>query len=261
MEIQERYIEIAKEFAKRYQNDSNIIGITLSGGIARGTGDIYSEIDINFYVKDIKDKNLPPERDILVNGVWFDFKIRSFDNEVKKEWSMVDKWDTKNSLILFDRNGSLKDLIAIKTTLSPREIGKLCEEYTNKLKWSVLLAEVFDKRKDLKNAHFMINESVDAFVSYYFIKNNQFVPYFKWKYYYFQKLKIPSNKIKKKLLELILIKDYSKKELIRRIDKIREIISLEFRRKYLEHHMHQNITKLNEFIPSIKNGINYKKPW
>ena len=34
-----------------------------------------------------------------------------------------------------------------------------------------------------------------------------------------------------------------------------------FRRKYLEHHMHQNITKLNEFIPSIKNGINYKKPW
>ncbi|MEK6792954.1 MAG: hypothetical protein AABX95_03990 [Nanoarchaeota archaeon] len=260
MDLQKRYLEIAKEFAKRYYNDINVVGITLSGGIARETGDVYSEIDLNFYVKDREDKNLPPEKDILVNGVWFDFHIRDFDNEVKKEWSMVDKWDTKNSLIIFDRDGSLKKLIAQKTIFATIDIKKLYIEYIIRTKWSVQLAEIFDKRRDLKNAHIMINESVDAFVDYYFLKNKQFIPHFKWKYYYFQKLKIPSNNIKNKLLDLLLVKDYSRKELLKRVEKMKEIISKEFRNKYFKHLM-QDITKLNEFIPSLKNGINYKRPW
>lgn len=260
MNLQKRYLEIAKEFAKRYYDDVNIIGITLSGGIARGTGDMYSEIDLNFYVKNQKNKNLPPEKDILVNGVWFDFHIRNFDNEVKKEWSMVDKWDTKNSLIIFDRDGSLKKLIAQRIVLTTENINKLYTEYITRIKWSVLLAEIFDKRGDLKNAHIMINESIDAFVNYYFIKNKQFVPYFKWRYFYFQRLRIPSDDIKDKLFNLILIKNYSRKELLKRIEKTKEIISDEFGNKYFKHLM-QDITKLNEFIPSLKNGINYKRPW
>lgn len=260
MNLQKKYIQIAKEFAKIYKEDSNIIEITLSGGIARGTGDIYSEIDLNFYVKNQKDKNLPPEKDILINGVWFDFHIRNFEDESKKEWNMDYKWDSKNSIIIFDMDGSLKELISKNILLTAHHIKKLYAEYITRIKWSVLLAEIFDKRGDLRNAHIMINESVDAFVNYYFIKNKQFVPYFKWKYFYFQRLKIPSGNIKNNLLNLILIKNYSKNELLDRIKKIRKVISKEFGKKYFTHIM-QDTAKLNEFIPSLKNGINYKRPW
>ena len=260
MELQKKYIQIAKEFAKMYKEDLNVIGITLGGGVARGTGDIYSEIDLNFYVTNQKNKDLPPEKDILINGVWFDFHIRNFDEESKKEWSMDYKWDSKNSIIIFDRDGSLKELISKNIILTADDIKKLYTEYIIRLKWSVLLAEVFDKRGDLRNAHIMINESVDAFANYYFIKNKEFVPYFKWKYFYFQRLKIPSNEVKNKLLNLLLIKDYSKKELLNRIKEIRKVISKEFGKEYFTHHM-QDIAKINEFIPSLKNGINYKRLW
>ncbi len=299
MKLQKRYIKIAKEFVKRFERtlqnrskfsarslkrqnlaiseaanfasvfiqtslekDKNIAGITLSGGVSRGTGDIYSEIDINFYVYDLnKIGNLPPKGDINVNGVWFEFKFLDFNKEIKKEWSMVDKWDGKYAKILFDRNNKVLKLIREKTEFDAEESKKLIKELYFKFGWCVQLAELFEVRGDLKNAHLLINESLGYFVDYCFIINKEFIPYFKWKYYYFSMLKKPSNSVKKIIFDAFLIKDYSKKELHKRIDIMKkEIIQRYLGDKHDTYHV-QDIKKANEFLSSLNMKVKYESPW
>ena len=69
--LQEEYIKMAYAFSKKFKDDSNILGITLNGGVARGTGDEFSEIDLHFYVKNKKSKK----------QVW----LRITDNRKKKK--------------------------------------------------------------------------------------------------------------------------------------------------------------------------------
>jgi len=103
MKLQKEYVRIANLVSDRYKKDNNIIGITLAGGVSRGTGDIYSEIDLSFWVKNIKKvRNLPQSNeDIDLNGVWFDFHVLQLDIERGKIWNMDKRWDASQNKILF----------------------------------------------------------------------------------------------------------------------------------------------------------------
>ena len=99
---------------------------------------------------------------------------------------------------------------------------------------------------------------MDNLVNYYFLKHNKFIPYFKWKYYYFNKLKKPSKKIKNLIINNFKIKNYSEKELKKRIKMIkRYIIEKEFNQKFWAYHK-QNLEAIDNFHNSIKKQLKYK---
>ncbi len=260
--LQKQYVKIVQEFIKPFKKDINIIGITLNGGISRGTGDIYSEIDITFFVKNKKHSKLPPDKDdINVNGVWFDFCVKEISNEINRNWKMDERWDAKHAKILFERNHLITKLLNKKTFLSKKDKKKLIDEIAFKAYWCISLAEIFEKRNSLKNAHILINEALSAFIDYYFISDNELIPHYKWKHYYFSRLKKPGKKIKDIIFDLFLIRDYTKKELLRRIGVIKKsIIKEDLKGKYYPYHK-QDINSVNKFIASLKDGIRYEYPF
>lgn len=257
IDFQKRYFKIAQAFIQKYKEDKNILGITLGGGIARGTGDIYSEIDLAFYVKNVKANNLPPKGDTDVNGVWFDFKIIDYSAELKNKLNMYAKWDLKHCKILFQRKNLITDLIHKKAVLDKSELKDLLHENIQLGGWSINLAEIFVNRGDIRNAHLLLNQSIEHAVNLYFIKNKEFVPYFKWKYFYFNRLKNPNKNIKRLIYDASIIKDYSENELKRRINILKRIYT-DLGEEYAPHYT-QNISSLNNFESSIKKGVKLKR--
>jgi hypothetical protein len=74
-------------------------------------------------------------------------------------------------------------------------------------------------------------------------------------------LKKPSHKLKKQILDLFLIKDFSSRELKNRIQKLKsKIIQKDLKYKYSGYHR-QNFQKIDDFISSLKNGIKYERLW
>ena len=267
MSLQEKYIKIAGAFVEPYKKDTNIVGAVLGGGVSRGTGDVYSEIDIYFFVKGAKkSKNLPPRLpgiggDINVNGVWFEFKIKEFEKERKREWGMVDKWDGKDVKILFDRNNKVRNLFKEKCTWKKGEKKSLSDEFRFKGNWLIALAEKFDKRGDLRHAHMLLNECLDSYVNAYFLLNNEFVPFYKWKYYYFNKLKKPNEKVRKKIYEAYKIKDYGSRDLWRRINLIKNhVIQGDLKEETWAPHK-QKLENVKNFTKSLKEGVKYSDPF
>jgi len=107
----------------------------------------------------------------------------------------------------------------------------------------------------------LVNESIDAFVDNYFIANNQFIPHYKWKYYFFQKLKKPNKKTKEAIFEAYKINSYSKNNLLKRIKIIKkEIINDSLKEDFFPAHF-QNIVKVKEFVKNLKSGIKYDDPF
>ncbi|MFH1607642.1 MAG: hypothetical protein ABIA78_00760 [archaeon] len=256
-----KYMEIIKIFTESFKKDPNIIGITLNGSIPRGTGDKYSEIDIDFYVKSKKAQNLPPKNDINVNGVWFDFAIKELKEEGRENWSMQKRWDCKHSKILFEKNKAITNLFRKKVKFYDGEKEKIGYELKIKTYWCISLAEMFVERGDIVNAHLLINESLNSFVDYYFLKNNEFIPHYKWRYYYFQKLGKPSKQFKRKILDCYLIKNYSKKELYRRIKLLERATVKEGLKEKFYPYWSQDLNAMEKFSESFRKGIKYESPW
>jgi hypothetical protein len=261
MKLQKEYVRIARVFAKRFEKDKNVVGIVLGGGISRNRGDENSEIDIYFYLDGKKRKDFPPEGDINVNGVWFEFKYRDISEERKREWRMVDRWEFKTAKVLFERGGVVSKLYKDKVRFRTGERKKLLGEIGFMADWSLQLAEVFESRGNLRHAHMMVSESLNNFIDFYFILNGEFVPYFKWKWYYFQKLRKPSKRVKDVIFDTYRIRNYSSKELWRRIKVIkREIIKKDL--KYPPDKPHgQDLKKVKDFVNSLKEGVKYENPW
>lgn len=262
MKLQELYVKIAKKFIESYQKDKNIIGITLNGGVSRGMGDEFSEIDIHFYVKDKnKAKNFPPKipgigNDVSINGVWFDIHIYEIDKELKEKWNMDRRWDFAHSKILFQRSNVLTNLKKEKIKITKEE-----KEETEFLGyWSVLLSETFLQRNDIISAHLLLNEALNKFIDLYFLRSKEPIPYFKWRYYYFQKLKKPNNKIKNMILNIFKIKNYSREELKKRISLVRKVILRDLKIPN-EMPFKQNKAAINNFIYSLQKGVKYSNPF
>lgn len=259
--LQDKYITIARAFAEKFKTDSNIKGITLNGGVARGTGDEFSEIDIHFYVTNKESKELPPNGDITINGVWFDITLYEIKKELKESWSMDKRWDASSAKILWQRDNVISDLLKSKVKFEKGEHKKIIDETLFKAGWCVQLAELFIERKELHHGHLLINESLNAFIDYYFLKQRQFIPYYKWKYYYFEKLHRVSNNVKKAIFETYKVKEYSEKELLKRISTIKEqLIKRDLKEDYFPYQV-QKTDKIEEFLSSIKKEIRYGSPW
>jgi len=259
MDLQKRYLGIARALAKKFVDDKNVVGITLTGGVSRGTGDIYSEVDINFFVKDLKKSFFPDDDDLNINGVWVEIKNFSIEESKKEKWSMYRRWDASYSKILFQRGSRITNLLKKKVRLGKNERKELMKEVLFESKWNSEMAHLFaNGRKDVRHAHMMLNFSIEKLVDYLFLKANELIPHFKWKHYYFRKLdKIPSE-IRKKVYDASKIRDFSKKEFDKRLKVVIEIFEGYLKEEFWKAHK-QDLGKIKNFSKSLDNGIKYCK--
>lgn len=162
-----------------------VVGVTLSGGLARGYGDHLSEIDVTIYLESPvythwQQGNAPIGTGIQrVDGELYDIKICDFAREQPDHWTDDARWDASYARVLYDPTGVVSKLLAQNEQHRPRPLdagGVMFAAW-----WHYrLVGDIWIYREDSLQAHFMLNQALTDIVKALYIANGEFIPHHKW---------------------------------------------------------------------------------
>ena len=185
----ETYSRQAQVFGERFAGFEGVVGVLLTGGVARGYADHFSELDLavyltRFHFEDWTRRGLAPfpEGDSCVEGWHVDFDYLCYEDEMAGEWEHVKRWDRSYAVILHDPQGLMREMLAHKAILSEGEKQRLVNRYL------ILYGDYFCKvvvpswlhRGDLLAAHHCLNVAFDSLIRAVFLANDELVPFDKW---------------------------------------------------------------------------------
>lgn len=213
----QEFLGAAKIIARKIAKIEGVVGILATGGIGRRYCDIYSDLDLIVYVDEKKFKEL--NKYIAVGylnyqGIEFDTPVESFQKALRNKspsryWSQVMRWDRQNSIILYDTNNRVKNMLKVKLVFPEWEQKKLLKRYRNRieesLKWNF---ELWEKRGNLINLAESLIRATENIILWIYAKNKMFQPYIpKWLFYYLENNQVTGSKyfniIKRPYLESI----------------------------------------------------------
>jgi hypothetical protein len=214
-ELLEKATRIAKEFVQEYICD-DIVGIVFLGAIVRGYFDHFADIDIAIFKKEGTqiplNKKFYKIEDMEVQ-VW----LSDYEGELTNPWEMEKRWTYSQSLIHFDPQGKISQLLSEKVPLKPEErkwlmMSGLClsEWYINRL------TQLWLERGNMASAHHMFGQGLDYFFDMLFGMNNELVADRKWRYYCVEQLERLPRHFKERFRDIMLLNSFTKEELERR---------------------------------------------
>lgn len=251
----EKFKEAALKLAKNLKNKfgEDIIGISIYGSLAYGSADEFSDIDLDIWLPEetykkwiiecpLIDylKEYSPNRETPTNlsfcvgdSYKFDLTLLSIEGMVKEPWRVEQKSDRKDSIILFDKEDTIRKILDKMLKIEE-------EKFYTKEKYSVLNPNpeyyifyisaylnyhvpVAIARKKFEQAHFLINQSILFLLNLLWLKKEKFYPYDKSKWIIVNKY---LNEDEKNLLrDSMVVKDHSKEDIQRRRKVLRELFS------------------------------------
>ncbi|HDH91700.1 MAG TPA: DUF4037 domain-containing protein [Candidatus Aenigmarchaeota archaeon] len=207
---------VAREFASKFKRDG-VVGIVFLGGIARGYFDKFADIDIIIFKKKKAKLGVKHEDEIEYKGFKIDYEIANYEDSLKTEWETEKRWAFSNAKIFYDPEGKIKALINRKVRLKNKERKWMIIEGMTQSEWYCNhCSELWLYRKDIISAHYSISLALEYLMRALFGLNNQLLPAKKWLIYQVQRLKWLPKGFNEKLKEIMLVKDFSVKELKRR---------------------------------------------
>ena len=209
-------LAIAEEFASRFKREG-VVGIVFLGGIARGYFDKFSDVDIIVFKRRNVDLGMKTEYELKYKGFVIDYEIVNYEDFVESEWDIERRWAFSKVKIFYDPEGKIKALIDRKVCLKDEEKKWLIIEGVTQSEWYCnVVSESWIYRNDVVSAHYSIFIALDELVKALFMLNNRLLPGSKWRIYLVQRLEWLPEEFNEKLREVLLIKDFSIKELERR---------------------------------------------
>lgn len=232
--LSNKYFQIAEKFIGKIKTYPEVIGIIIAGGLARDFVDKYSDIDIEFFLHKndfLRWNKKPPMKTFqqTINGAYLEVEIEPVDFDMisidETFWTLENRWDKQKAIIAYDPQGKVKKLLDQKVKFRQGERAGLMGESLLLANWFInTVAPSWVDRGDMVSAHQSISQAVSHLVDYIFLKNGEFVPFIKWKYFYVKKIqKLPKN-FSKRLDDVLLIKSYSYREFERRIKVLKHLI-------------------------------------
>jgi len=243
----------AKELAEELkENFKEIKGISISGSVADGIADEYSDIDLDIWLSDktyeIWAKNspliekyrnnqikreTPVNYTLLVKGKKFDLTIFSIEKTIEELWRIEQIARRQNSIILYDPENHVKNSLS----------KKICwinegEMFCNKEKNTKLSIDFYHffinayidyfvpialKREQYIQANIDLDFALNLILEYACIINKNFYPDTKSKWAHASKYL--DKDIIDTLSEAKLIKSHSSLEIKRRSDLLKKVIS------------------------------------
>ena len=98
------------------------------------------------------------------------------------------------------------------------ELKKAKKRSYNYAYWlGTMVSKSWIERGDILSAHTTLTLGVEYLIDYLFLKNREFVPHKKWKFFFVKKLRKLPPDFSKNLNKALLVKSYSKKDVLRRI--------------------------------------------
>jgi predicted nucleotidyltransferase len=183
------YLRQAREFVARFAACEGVVGVLLTGGVARGYADHFSELDLAVYLtrphfEDWTRRGLAPfpEGDSCVDGWHVDFDYCCFEDESDAEWEHVKRWDRSYAVVLHDPQGLMQQMLTHKAILTEEEKQRLTSRhlilYGDYL--CSLVAPSWLHRGDLRAAHHCLNVALDNLIKAVFLANDELIPFDKW---------------------------------------------------------------------------------
>lgn len=224
----------AQVFADRFAAHQGVIGILVTGGMARGYADHFSELDLAVYLDRITFEDWTrrgqtpfPEGDSWLEGWHVDFEYLCLEDELAEEWEHVKRWDRSYARILYDPQGQMREMLSSKAVLTESEKQRL-------IGWHlVLYGEYFCNlvvpswlhRGDLLAAHHCLNVALDNLVKAVFLANDELIPFEKWGLNLSYSLDWTPKDWRRRVKEILLVRELSLAEVERRRDLLHTLFS------------------------------------
>jgi len=228
------FLHQAQEFATRFATCHGVVGVLLTGGVARGYADHFSELDVAVYLnrphfRDWTQGGLAPfpEGDSWVEGWHVDFDYFCYEDEVQAKWEPLKRWDHSYALILHDPQSLMREMLARKAVLTEEEKRHLTSRHL------VLYGEYFCNivvpswlhRGDLLAAHHCLNIALDSLIKAVFLANEELIPFEKWTLNLSYTLSWTPGNWREQVEQGMLVREISRAEVERRCTLVRDLFA------------------------------------
>ena len=233
--------QVIQPFLDKLSKRDEVLGIVLLGGLGyRDFLDEYSDIDLSvFTTRKGKTKfPLPFEFHYKHKNLRLEFNIHQlvFEDEYEGE-----KWNTSKieayskGKVIYDTENKITNLIKEKTVFDEEAAFYRLIWIIQQYKWRGQIHAIRAYKRGYPEAsHDLLNNCSDLLVEAVYLLNKQYVPHKKWGFVFLDKL--PNNyQLLEKFKKALLVKDYSLRDIKRRLkllDEIYEIIIAKIYDKY-----------------------------
>jgi len=230
------FSRIAQRLASKISSHRGVIGIAFLGGLVRGFADRFSDVDIVVLLagrnqalrKQFYDMSSTMQRR---SGIDIDMEVHFLEDFKKHRWGEMDRWEFSKAKIVYDPEGTVKEVFKEKLRLPPSFWIRRVVEYAEHLKWYCCpprddvgtVAESWVERGDLISAHYCLNYAVDLIVGLIFALNKEHLPAPKWRLFYSYHLKWQPNRYQERIKDAIKIESFSREDFNRRLKAVRRI--------------------------------------
>ena len=224
----------AHVFAGRFAGHEGVVGVLLTGGVARGYADHFSEIDLAVYLTQstfgrwTHSGRAPyAEGDSCLDSWHVDFDYLCYEAELEAEWDHVKRWDRSYAVVLHDPQGWLQEMLTRKAILSDEEKQNLTgrhlilfgEYYCN------LVVPSWVHRGDQRAAHHCLNAALDSLVRVVFLANDELIPFDKWMLNLSYTLAWTPLNWRKRVEQAVLVREFSQRDVERRCTLIGDLLA------------------------------------
>jgi len=235
------YFHQAQAFADRFATYEGVAGVLLTGGVARGYADHFSELDLVIYLtlphfEDWTRRGLAPspEGDSCMDGWHVDFDYLCYEDESEAEWEHIKRWDRSYAVVLYDPEGVMQEMLTRKAVLTKEEKQRLVSRHL------VLYGEYFCNvvvpswlhRGDLLAAHHCLNVALSSLIKAVFLTNDELIPFEKWTLNFSYTLDWMPPNWRGRIEEALLVREVSPADVERRCALLRDLFA-ECREKLL----------------------------
>ena len=238
MDYLERNRNISMKIMEELKKIPEVEGVMFLGGVARNFADVDSDIDLAVFSNE-KLPNLSVGENFDENNIDIEFWNIKL-NESFEEWGQVQKEAYQEGIIVFDRNGKVKDYIDKTLFYSDKTFllefgerffhlawhGLIYTPYRNKsirgYHW-ILPSDLWYKRNNPENGFVILQNCSMIFIELLFVLNRRWIPDFKWIWIKSQKLStLPNNYYEK--MKFILFSEFNDENWDKKIMLFQELL-------------------------------------
>lgn len=232
--------EVAKDFVRlRLAKAEGVLGVLLVGSPSVGYADSHSDIDLEVFVTKESFTNMRRTYEAYeaykgTDISWEWMTLQELEDALGKWRNDVDLWVYSRSVILFDREGCLENLLA-RYKRYPKKIWleKLFLYWYHATGNAPYDSGKAILRKDFKVAQLYLTQALEYYTALIFILNRSFVPYRKWRLREMNRLKYKPTGYTQILHKILTTTKWTKQEFEAKQEIVYNLVS-ELKKKLLD---------------------------
>ncbi|MCP4568626.1 MAG: hypothetical protein GY841_13700 [FCB group bacterium] len=199
--LNRRFSRAARIIADKISKIDGVVGIVATGGIGRGYSDEFSDLDLIVYAEQEKAKEIDSYiaiGQLLYKGIQYDTPVESYRKALRHKtpsvyWSQALRWTLESSIILYDTDDRIADLIAARVIYPEVERKKMVTDYRH---WTDEILNymypTWKARGQVYNLAHLLRQAAENMILWIYAQNGVFQPYTrKWLFYYLENGLVP----------------------------------------------------------------------